>query len=233
MTEEDFLKRWSRRKRAVAEAEGELPSEAKAAAGQPEPDANQEAANQKDEPEFDLASLPPIDSINALTDVTVFLRAGVPADLTRAALRRVWTADPAIRDFVGLAENAWDFTDPAAMPGFGPLELTDDVRRMIASVIDSIGTTAHPAAPEEASARDCEARSASDSSALEASDTDVDPVQMAAAPGAPVATDREISKDEVLLQSNKVIAALQHDPAEGQSESQQLSRSTHGGALPR
>ena len=64
------------------------------------------------EPEFDIASLPPIESINALTDVTAFLRQGVPAELTRAALRRVWTADPAIRDFVGLAENAWDFTDP-------------------------------------------------------------------------------------------------------------------------
>ena len=91
------------------------------------------------EPEFDLASLPPIESINALTDVTAFLRKGVPAELTRAALRRVWTADPAIRDFVGLAENAWDFTDPAAMPGFGPLESTDEVRRMIARIVDKIG----------------------------------------------------------------------------------------------
>ena len=79
-----------------------------------------------------------------MTDVTAFLQAGVPADLTRAALRRVWTADPAIRDFVGLAENAWDFTDPDAMPGFGPLEATDEVRRMIAEVVRQIGQAAQP-----------------------------------------------------------------------------------------
>src|SRR6185295_7442261 len=100
-----------------AKAEAELPAEANRA-GEPKPDAKPQAANQDAQPEFDLASLPPIDSINALTDVTAFLRAGVPAELTRAALRRVWTADPTIREFVGLAENAWDFTDPHAMPGF-------------------------------------------------------------------------------------------------------------------
>ena len=138
MTEDDFLARWSRRKREVAKAEAEPQRRAAARPRkQPSTEAVQEA-----EPEFDIASLPPIESINALTDVTAFLRQGVPAELTRAALRRVWTADPAIRDFVGLAENAWDFTDPTAMPGFGPLESTDDVRRMIASIVDQIGHAA-------------------------------------------------------------------------------------------
>ena len=89
----------------------------------------------------------------ALSDITAFLRAGVPAELTRAALRRVWTADPAIRDFVGLAENAWDFTDPNAMPGFGPLESTEEVRRMIAQVVDQIGEAARPQAAEERARR--------------------------------------------------------------------------------
>jgi hypothetical protein len=54
---------------------------------------------------FDLASLPSIDAIVADTDVRRFLQSGVPAELTRAALRRAWTSDPAIRDFVGIAEN--------------------------------------------------------------------------------------------------------------------------------
>src|SRR5689334_25042332 len=130
MSEDDFLARWSRRKREVAKAEQ--------AETKPTPAKDPQAAKAA-EPEFDVASLPPIESINALTDITAFLRAGVPAELTRAALRRVWTADPAIRDFVGLAENAWDFTDPTAMPGFGPLESTEDVRRMVAQIIDQIG----------------------------------------------------------------------------------------------
>ena len=74
-------------------------------------------------------------SITALTDVTAFLRKGIPPELTRAALRRAWAADPAIRDFVGLAENAWDFNDPNAMPGFGPLDCSDE---QLSALIDRI-----------------------------------------------------------------------------------------------
>ena len=44
-----------------------------------------------------------IESITADTDIRAFLAPGVPVQLTRAALRRVWETDPAIRDFVGLA----------------------------------------------------------------------------------------------------------------------------------
>ena len=79
------------------------------------------AEHASDEP-VDLSSLPPIESIDAATDITAFLRKGIPQELSHAALRRAWSADPAIRDFVGLAENAWDFNDPNAMPGFGPLD---------------------------------------------------------------------------------------------------------------
>lgn len=31
-------------------------------------------------------------------------------------------ADPAVRAFVGLSENDWDFSRPHTIPGFGPLE---------------------------------------------------------------------------------------------------------------
>ncbi|WP_027535059.1 DUF3306 domain-containing protein [Bradyrhizobium sp. WSM3983] len=116
MTEEEFLARWSRRKRE-AKSSVPVPQTAKPASETPAPSTEVEVA-----PEVDLASLPSIDSITAMTDITVFLREGIPRELTRAALRRAWTADPAIRDFVGLAENAWDFNDPNAMPGFGPLD---------------------------------------------------------------------------------------------------------------
>jgi Protein of unknown function (DUF3306) len=70
---------------------------------------------------FDPASLPSIDTIAADTNIVAFLQSGVPAELTRAALRRAWTSDPAIRDFVGIAENQWDFNEPNAIPGFGSL----------------------------------------------------------------------------------------------------------------
>ncbi len=53
------------------------------------------------------------------SDIRAFLEKGVPVALTKAALRRAWTADPAIRDFMRIAENQWDFTDPTSIPGFG------------------------------------------------------------------------------------------------------------------
>ena len=64
--------------------------------------------------------------------------------LTKAALRRVWTTDPAIRDFIGIAENQWDFTDPTAMPGFGPLEATDDVGELVAQAMGKLGQVSEP-----------------------------------------------------------------------------------------
>ncbi len=116
-------------------------------------------------PAFDPASLPPIESITAGSDIRAFLQSGVPADLTKAALRRVWTTDPAIRDFIGIAENQWDFTDPTAMPGFGPLEATDDVRELVAQAMGKLGQVSEPSVGSGRSARagcrlDIELRSA-------------------------------------------------------------------------
>ena len=110
MSERDsFLLRWARLKQAARAAD-----EIEVASAGSEAMAAPEAA-------FDPASLPPIESIAADTDIIAFLRAGVPAELTRVALRRAWTSDPAVRDFIGVAENQWDFNDPNAIPGFGPL----------------------------------------------------------------------------------------------------------------
>ncbi|MBR0956489.1 DUF3306 domain-containing protein [Bradyrhizobium japonicum] len=133
MSEEEFLARWSRRKR---ESQAES---AKPVAAQPTPPseakdgAKDEAKD--DEGAFDLSSLPSVDEINAATDITAFLSKGIPRELSRAALRRAWATDPAIRDFVGLAENAWDFNDPTAMPGFGPLDCSSEE---LAALVDRI-----------------------------------------------------------------------------------------------
>jgi hypothetical protein len=234
MTEEDFLKRWTRRKRAVAEAEKP------ASIVVPEEDAVSTVPAEvtpvtgADAPVFDPASLPPIESITAVSDVTAFLRAGVPAELTRAALRRVWTADPAIRDFVGLAENAWDFTDPNAMPGFGPLESTDEVRRMIAQVIDQIGKVAQPEVSETEQAEDKFEQNSNDSNVL--SPTDAEPAaagQIASRSDQVAEKAAEILGNQVLLHSNEEYIAPQHDVAEATEKPQQLLPRAHGGALPR
>jgi hypothetical protein len=133
---EDFLRRWSRRKQAarapVRETE-ETHREADAGHG-PSPVAVADVAAV---PAFDPASLPPLESIAAASDIRAFLTLGVPEEISRAALRRAWVTDPAIRDFVGLAENQWDFTNPDGVPGFGALDLTPELRRMVADLFRS------------------------------------------------------------------------------------------------
>ena len=122
---EKFPDRWSRRKR---EAAGESASaDSKATAAPP-------GEGKTEEVSFDPASLPSLDSITVQTDVSAFLKPGVPPDLARAALRRVWSTDPAIRDFIGPVENAWDFNDPNGIPGFGPID-AGDVARLLEQVI--------------------------------------------------------------------------------------------------
>jgi hypothetical protein len=149
---ENFLTRWSRRKHAAAlEREEITPSVA------PSPAPLEEAAGKERSteterldddsgilpstglsaaaPPFDPLSVPPIESITADTDIRGFLAPDVPPELTRAALRRAWAADPKIRDFVGLADYDWDFNAPGSMAGFGSLEMTDELRRMAARIV--------------------------------------------------------------------------------------------------
>jgi hypothetical protein len=155
MSDDNFVSRWSRLKRESAQRR-KVPldtevSDTRPGAAREEPGAEVAGEARKPEPELDLASLPPIDSIVSGSDIGAFLQKGVPAELTKAALRRAWTSDPAIRDFIGLAENQWDFTDPTAIPGFGALEATDNVGQLVAQamgkvedVSDAVGLSEEP-----------------------------------------------------------------------------------------
>lgn len=128
--DESFLARWARRKRGVAiKTRGQLKlkdagegTAAEAAAASLPPGETQSLV--------DAESLPPIETIGAGSDIRPFLASSVPGDLTRAALRRAWLADPAIRDFIGLSENSWDFNAPGVIPGFGSLAI-EDIRRLL------------------------------------------------------------------------------------------------------
>jgi hypothetical protein len=147
---EGFLKRWSRRKRdaAAARADEEAPSpppptEGEAASGEPA------SAIASDPPTVDLTKLPSIESIAADTDIRGFLAPGVPPELTRAALRRAWRTDPAIRDFVGIAENQWDFAAAHDIPGFGALA-RDEAERLAAALLGDERDEATPARTPQA-----------------------------------------------------------------------------------
>jgi hypothetical protein len=142
---EGFLSRWSRRKRA-ADVAAPPPSPTPAP---PEAAPSGGAAAPEATPAFDPASLPPVESLTFDSDITAFLREEVPAALRRAALRRAWTLDPAIRDFIGPADYAWDYNAPGGVPGFS-LDPPADLERLVAQAIGSGPPPAEKGEPTEA-----------------------------------------------------------------------------------
>ena len=220
MSDEEFLARWSRRKREAKAAVDAPPLTEPAETPDPAPSATAEnPANA----EVDLANLPPVESITAATDITAFLRHGIPPELSRAALRRAWAADPAIRDFVGLAENAWDFNDPHAMPGFGPLDCSEEqlgalVDRIVGGVrgaADSLTT----AIPEQ-------------KDASQSADSDHEPLLESRASEA--VADQSPAEEISMGEPSATSAAVQPEtPQSDGSDPTSTRRRTHGSALPR
>jgi hypothetical protein len=126
---EDFLSRWSRRKdEARRTARDSTPQPDRAAEHAPDapPQRVDDPGTLEAEPALipeDLAVLPKLDELTAGSDITGFLRPGVPEGLRNAALRKMWMLDPAIRDFVGHARDyAYDWNTPGGVPGNGALE---------------------------------------------------------------------------------------------------------------
>ena len=249
---ENFITRWSRRKREAAQD-----ADATKAAVAPAPTAESAhpdegrrketdappadgGALEPSEVAFDPTTLPPIETITADSDIRAFLAPGVPAELTRAALRRAWATDPKIRDFVGLSENAWDFNAPGAIAGFGPLEMTDELRAQVAQMVGrslagespdrpfSPQPHGQPSAPE-ARSQSAEAETPADA----ASEVPAKDIQSAATPHQEGAGRHgEPDSSVALLQRNKAAVAPQRDP-ENCDNDQLIAKRLHGRALPK
>jgi hypothetical protein len=124
-----FLARWSQRKQAARQPEREAPVADAGIAAAPQTEA--EAG-----PEFDLSSLPSLDELTSETDITGFLRKGVPEHLRNAALRKSWALDPAIRNYVNPAlDYAYDWNTPGGVPGSSELGTGLDVARMVSQIM--------------------------------------------------------------------------------------------------
>jgi hypothetical protein len=214
---EKFLDRWSRRKREGADEAAPVVAE-DAAKAPPPPDG--EAKEAAAETPFDPASLPPIESISANSDIRAFLQARVPPDLSRAALRRAWSTDPAIRDFIGLVENGWDFNDPNGIPGFGPIA-AGDVAQLLARVIG-----APPAEPDTP-----QAQASGDPKQNPPQPVDSEPAQQL--PQDQPAPNQDLAapeKDSVQRVEDDVAVQNNSDDRENSPLSRQRG---HGGALPK
>ena len=123
--DQGFLTRWSRRKRLVAEEQ--LPVQVQPPPSDPLPDEGLRDPETGEVIDEELvASLPSPAELRAGGDLSPFMRKGVPESMRREALRAMWSADPAIRDFVSPAlDYAYDYNAPGGAPGYGPLSASD------------------------------------------------------------------------------------------------------------
>ncbi|WP_337875619.1 DUF3306 domain-containing protein [Elioraea sp.] len=209
---EGFLARWSRLKRAAraAAAPAEPSTEGPPAeAPLPPPEGAAAAAEEA----VDLSALPRIEDLTAESDITAFLRKGVPVGLRNAALRRVWSLDPTIRDFIGPVDYGWDWNTPGGVPDFvdgigeGP-----EIRALAERLFSP---APRPAAAERAAAGAPEAESEADRRA--------DGPALASAPAPAPAEPRAAA------------APAAADPLAATATEEQApppSRPRHGGAMP-
>jgi hypothetical protein len=231
---ENFVSRWSRLKHqseSPRKRQTELPERAAPSSTAVTSSANEDEAagtETRATPVFDPTDLPSLDSITAGTDISRFLRSGVPAELTVAALRRAWVSDPVIRDFIGIAENQWDFTNPTTIPGFGPLHETGDKLSLIAQPVPtldrSLAEFSARLSDTDASAEKSRSVSAS-SRGDEMGDTVGEKQAASATPGIDSGT------PNAAPESGRIEAAVQNNLFPGSTTRRRPH--AHGGALPR
>jgi hypothetical protein len=209
---ESVLARWSRLKRqSTSSKRADAESSAADAAASPAQEGN---ATSTKAPAFDVESLPPIESIVAGSDIRPFLQLGVPVELTRAALRRAWSSDPAIRDFIEIAENQWNFAKPETIPGFGALGANDDVRCLVAQALQ-------------------QRKLFSEGQARDGAPMPPPRVEVGASAPRSVAVRDESYADSGNVRSSDVASALQHkDATTANTHEPAPARRRHGGALP-
>jgi hypothetical protein len=249
---ENFIARWSRRKRNAAEdADATKVPATLGQAGERADKSDQESdpgseravdqrakqdalAVQAAAPElpFDLSKLPPIESIGAETDIRAFLAPGVPAELTRAALRRAWAADPKIRDFVGLADYDWDFNTPGAIAGFGPLEMTDELRRQVAQMVGRSLTPDDPGRAGSTAMADRKEQASGEISNESGATTPDKPAPRAQSNRGAPRDDLLNSETRQVSQCDGDHAAAQDSPAKP-NDVQSIVKRPHGRALPK
>src|SRR6476659_8139938 len=133
-----FLARWSHRKQEAKRSERDAPVAKPGDPSDPVTEADVE-------PEFDLSSLPKLEEITSSTDISVFLRKGVPEHLRNAALRKSWALDPAIRNYVNPAlDYAYDSNTHGGVPGSSELDAGMDVARLVSEIMGTSEAAVEP-----------------------------------------------------------------------------------------
>ncbi|TGD61501.1 DUF3306 domain-containing protein [Tabrizicola sp. WMC-M-20] len=210
-SDDSFLSRWSRRKRA--QATPDVPDVETPAVAPQSPIEDEVLA-----PE-DLAQLPALDDLTPDSDIKAFLQKGVPKALRNAALRRKWMLAPGIRDHKDPAvDYAWDWNTPGGVPGDGHPPSPERAAQMLRDLIAPRHNSA-PSAADEADSNQDDA--APQTSAAADAQTPEGPVH----------------PPEPQLVSVRISAAPAKTPAPGPDavkpdDHPAVSRKRHGGALP-
>jgi len=154
--DKSFLARWSQRKQEAKQPEPKPDAPVAPAPEIPSGPVAEVEAEPEAEPEFDLSSLPTLEELTESTDITAFLKKGVPEHLRNAALRKSWALDPAIRNYVNPAlEYAYDWNKPGGVPGGGELDAGVDVARLVSQIMgDPVAEIANPNENSENAAAD-------------------------------------------------------------------------------
>jgi Protein of unknown function (DUF3306) len=216
-----FLARWSQRKHE-AKRDGDTPAAEAAVPAEPVAQA---------EPEFDLSSLPKLEEMTATTDITGFLRKGVPEHLRNAALQKSWALDPAIRNYVNPAlDYAYDWNTPGGVPGNSEIGAGMDVARLVSQIMGSGESVADSLAPdpEPGRAPPNDSVQASDHSATQEAGSEL-ATEALRLTGERVAMVQEPSKPEEVTASE---GRQEAEPPPSESAAPQQTLRRHGSAKP-
>jgi hypothetical protein len=227
--DKNFLSRWSQRKREAKLPDADSPTVKPAEEAEVLPASATEDANE--EP-FDLSSLPKLEDVTETTDITGFLRKGVPESLRNAALRKSWALDPAIRNYVNPAlDYAYDWNTPGGVPGNSEIAVGTDIAKMVLQIMG--GDSAAPG-PQEANVP-----SNSDATGAVSSDAGVDapqnpqpdlPLQQVRL-SPPTTDSAPVSADDERSEHAEVETTQSAESAKSSAPQQEVRR--HGTAKPR
>ena len=169
--------------------------------------------------------------MTATTDITGFLRKGVPEHLRNAALRKSWALDPAIRNYVNPAlDYAYDWNTPGGVPGGGEIGAGMDVARLVSQIMGGSESVA------DALASDPEPGKATASDAAEVSEHNAEqivgpelPTEALRLTDARIAMAQEPSKSEQLVASE---GSQEVESLQSESVAPQQAVRRHGSAKP-
>lgn len=132
---EPFLSRWSKRKQGAKAVEPQPPLEASPPA---------ETVAEHNPPEEPPPDLPAIESLDAGSDYSVFMKPNVPTNLRQQALARLWASDPSLMAPETLDLHMGDYTSPAVA------EVVKTAWRLGKGVLDAAELAAEKEEDEEA-----------------------------------------------------------------------------------